>query len=172
MRQMIAMACLLAMAAASFGEEVARVQISVLFEEGHKLIVATVTRGGKPAEGAKVVVGVARTFGRLNLGAEETLDDGTAAVPFPEGLPGGPEGKLRVVAEVVAPADLVGARAESLLDGGVVVKVADDPFPAALWSPRAPMALVSSILACLALVWCVYAYVLSQLVRIRMEEQR
>src|SRR5437016_6280200 len=73
-------------------------------EEGKKVLVATLKLDGKPLEGAKVSFFVRRTFGNLLLGQERTLDDGTAAVPFPEGLPGGESGKLQVLAKIVEPA--------------------------------------------------------------------
>ena len=136
-------------------------------EEGKKVLVATVTRQGKPLENVRVAFGVKRTFGVMNVGQEDTLDDGTAAVPFPKGLPGGPQGELQIVAEIKAPAPYAGVRREATLPGGVVVAQENDPFPAALWSPRAPLALVLTIVVLLGGVWLTYLYVVVQLVRIR-----
>ena len=72
--------------------------IKLLAAEGKAVLIATVHVKGEPAEDAMVAFNVERTFGRMFLGREVTLDDGTAVVPFPEGLPGDAGGMLRVVA--------------------------------------------------------------------------
>ncbi len=136
-------------------------------EEGQHVLVATVTLDGSPVEGAQVSFFVERTFGLLALGREETLDDGTSAVPFPEGLPGGPAGELRIVAEVAAAAGFAATRARAALSGGAVVAAGGDPFPPALWSPTAPWALILAAIVLFGGVWGTLGYVLVQIVRIR-----
>ena len=143
------------------------VAVGVAREEGVRVLRATVTLGGKPLEGVKVSFLAERTFGRLRLGEEETLEDGTAAVPFPEGLPGGSQGTLRILAEITTPPRYAGIQGKGTVDGGVVVPAVDDPFPRALWSPQAPVALVVTIVVLLGGVWTTYAYVLVQMLKIR-----
>ena len=136
-------------------------------EEGKKVIVATVKTNDKALEGAKVAILVKRTFGDLSLGTEETLDDGTVAVPFPEGLPGDAQGMLQVIAKLKSPKEFAGARAQTTLPGGRIISPEQDPFPRALWSPRAPLVLVATIFVVLGAVWSTYAYVVVQLVKIK-----
>ncbi|MBI3462216.1 MAG: hypothetical protein HY000_04030 [Planctomycetes bacterium] len=148
------------------------IALTTAVEEGKRMLVATVTLEDKPLEGVQVAFFVERTFGLLSLGVEETLDDGTAAVPFPEGLPGGPTGKLRIVAQINEPAEYASVRAQATVDGGVVVPLKVEPFPRALWAPKAPLALVLTIAVLMGGVWLTYAYVLAQLLKIRKEGKR
>jgi len=136
-------------------------------EEGKKVIVATVKTNDKPVEGAKVAFTVKRTFGELPIGAEDTLDDGTAAVPFPVGLPGDAQGNLEVIAEIKVPKDFAGTRFQAPIEGGKIIPPEKDPFPRALWSPRAPVTLVITIFVLLGAVWGTYAYVVFQLIQIK-----
>ena len=122
-------------------------------EEGKKVIVAKVTLNGQPVEGAKVAVQVQRTFGLLTLGENETLDDGTVAVPFPAGLPGGPEGRISVSAEIKSSPEYAATRAGATFAGALKVEPEANPFPRALWSPKAPLGLIIVIATLLTIVW-------------------
>ena len=151
---------------AQTGSPQAQITIAASTEEGKKVIVATVTRDGKPVEGAHVVVQVKRTFGNLTLGEDDTLADGTVAVPFPADLPGGIEGKIQVFAQIKSPPELA-AVATQTLDGASKVVLKKDPFPRALWLPHAPLALLITIGSMLSIVWSVYLFVVIQLIKIR-----
>jgi hypothetical protein len=153
-----------ATASAPAGVEVA---LSSTVEEGKKQLIATVKKDGKLLEGATVSFGAKRTFGRLVLGSDKTLDDGTAAVLFPTDLPGGPKGELELDAVVTAPLSLSGARTELTMTGGTIKETASEPFPRALWAPSAPVALIAVIAALLAGAWGSYLFVVMQLVAIR-----
>jgi len=139
------------------------VTLATTVEEGKKQLEATVKKNGKPLEGATVSFGAKRSFGRLVLGTDKTLDDGTAAVAFPTDLPGGPKGELELDAIVTAPLSVSGARTQVTLGGGLVKETGDQPFPRALWSPTAPVALIAVIAALLAGAWGSYLYVATQL---------
>lgn len=143
------------------------IAITTSVEEGKKVIVAKVTLNGKPVEDAKVTVQVQRTFGQITLGTEATLDDGTVAVPFPTDLPGGVAGQIQVVAEIKSPPEYAATRAQATLDGAPKVQLESNPFPRALWSPKAPLALILTIFTLLAIVWSTYIYVLVQLIKIK-----
>ena len=146
----------------------ANVTLNVVTEDREKLIRATITTSdGKPIENAAVQFFVRRTFGDLKLGEDKTLDDGTAAVPFPTGLPGGLTGELELCAEVKSPASYAGACAAITDNGGRVVKPAADPFPRALWAPHAPLPLLIVICSLVGGVWITYAFVVSQIIAIR-----
>ena len=135
-------------------------------EEGKKIIRATVTLDGKPLENVRVEFAAQRSFGQLSLGHDDTLDDGTAVVPFPVDLPGDSRGQIKVMASLTAPARYSDVRAAAILGGAGVMGEASEPFPRALWAPHAPLALIASILGILAIVWFTYAYVLAQIVAI------
>ena len=143
------------------------ISITTAIEEGKTVVLATVTLEDKPAEGVQVAFFVERTFGLLPLGTEETLDDGTVAVPFPQGLPGGPTGELQVVAVIKAPPEYAGVRGRATLGGGVVIEPKLEPFPRAVWAPKSPLPLLLIIATLVGGVWCAYAYVFIQLLKIR-----
>ncbi len=147
------------------------VALSVTTEDGKKMLVATVTANGKPVENAKVEFFARRTFGQIVLGAEATLDDGTAAVLFPVTLPGDDRGRLQVSAEV-AGFGQPRPRAEAVLDGGVPFRVEPAAFPRALWAPQAPYVLLANIAIVVGLIWGAFAYGLFQLASIRRESVR
>lgn len=135
-------------------------------EEGKKNLVATVMLNDKPVEGVTVAFLVRRTFGKMELGQDKTLDDGTAAIAFPSDLPGGTTGILHILTEIRLPAPYAGVRVEADLPGGAIAPLAE-PYPRALWTPQAPWSLILVILALLAGAWGTYAYVLSQLLVLR-----
>ena len=142
----------------------AKVALVTNTEEGKQVLVATVTSAaGKPVVGARVTFFAQRTFGQLKLGEETTLDDGSAAVAFPADLPANRMGQLAITARVLQPAAYAGACASQSFKGGVMVVDAADPFPRAIWAPRAPLPLLVIIFGLLGAVWTVYASVLRQL---------
>jgi hypothetical protein len=145
------------------------ISIASVVEEKQKLLRATVTLRGAPLEGARVRFGVARTFGVLDLGSDATLDDGTAGVPFPEGLPGGKTGTIEVVASVEGTKDRAAASARIVIGGAGVVAAEEVPFPHALWSSKPLWPLVTIIVLVLGAVWGTYIFVVRQLVKIRNE---
>lgn len=141
-----------------------RVELTRTNEDGEDVLVATVMARGRPVTGAVVGFFVQRAFGALNIGQDETLDDGTAAVAFPADLPGDRDGDLRVRALVLAPGKNAGAGVEQVFLG----KPAPTPAaaPRALWSSRAPLGLLGGISFLLLCVWTTYAFVVRQLVAI------
>lgn len=139
-------------------------------EEGRDVILVKVLRDGKPVEGAKVEVGVERLFGVLSLGRDETLDDGTASVAFPKGLPGSATGELKLAIDVEEPGGGARSRVLASVGGARPSKSDADPFPEALWAPKAPRALVATICIVLGGVWLTYVFVFLQLFGIRKGE--
>jgi hypothetical protein len=153
------------------------------------MIVATVTVDGKPVENASVSFYVERSFGSLRIGEDKTLEDGSAAVAFPEGLPGGAGGELRIIAQATFPSgpgseakagmeavsptppgEAIVARGQLGIEG-VARKTERDPFPRALWAPRAPIPLLVTVGGILVAVWGTYAFVILQLIKIKREKE-
>jgi Ni/Fe-hydrogenase subunit HybB-like protein len=144
-----------------------RLEVAAVEESGELVLLATITREGAPVEGAPVGFYVRRMFGDMDLGADVTLGDGTAAVPFPEELPGDATGEFTVVVRILEPGEFAGAEAEVVMQGGIpTLAVAAEP-PRALWSERAPLALIVTIFTLLVTVWAIYSVALYQLVQIR-----
>jgi quinol-cytochrome oxidoreductase complex cytochrome b subunit len=103
-------------------------------EEGKKMLMASVTQSRKPVERVKIAFFVQRDSGLQEIGQDETLDDGSAAIRFPEEIPGGPGGELHIEAEIREPKSLAGVKGVATLPGGI-------PTPPAPWGPSSPRAL-------------------------------
>lgn len=144
-----------------------QIAITTDMEDGKRVIIATVTREGKPIEDVRVALQVKRTLGSLTLGEDDTLDDGTVAVPFPADLPGDSEGRIQVFAQIKSPPEHAAISAQATLDGALKMRTEADPFPRALWSPHAPLGLVLTIFTLLTIVWSTYAFVVVQLIKIK-----
>lgn len=145
------------------------VAVDATVEENKKQIRATVTVEGKPLANATVVFSIKRTFGNMTLGQDKTLDDGTAEVAFPSDLPGGGNGQLDVIATLSDPPQYAGMGGRAILPGAKAMATeisANLAYPRALWAPRAPLLLIVTIFAILGIVWCVYGYVVVQLLKI------
>jgi hypothetical protein len=136
-------------------------------EDGKKMVHALVVLNGKPCENVVLQYFVQRTFGKLQIGEDTTLDDGTSAVAFPSDLPGGADGNLHVIIRVKGPAQFAGDTASAALGADVPPAAAEDAFPRALWAPQAPLALMASIFALLAGVWGSYLFVITRIFAIR-----
>jgi len=143
------------------------VTLSTDVEDGKKQLVATVKRDGKPVANATVSFGAKRTFGRLALGTDVTLDDGTAAIAFPTSLPGDAQGNLELDAMVQGPLSQWGASTQATLAGGLSKAPPSDTFPRALWSPSAPVGLIIAIVILVSGAWGAYLFVAFQLIAIR-----
>ena len=163
-------------------------------EDGKKMLIATVTRDGKPLEGIAISFYVDRTFGKLLIGEDKTLEDGSAAIPAPEGLPSGRAGELKVTAQATLPdappaetqaTTEVAARSNpaepvalpaatppriigaQLAFKGDTMVLQEQGVPRALWAPRAPVPLLAIVTGILVVVWGSYAFVVSQIIKIK-----
>ncbi len=160
-------------ASSSLAQEQGAVETPVTIEitreddDGEILLFATVTLDGEPVEGALVTFAVVRTFGAFVLGSEETFDDGTAAVEFPIGIPGDASGHFTVVASIEGDADMPPASASASFKSDAPPASTQELFPEALWSARPLWPLVAVIAVLVAGVWCTYAFVIVQLLKLR-----
>ena len=155
-------------------EELAHPDVSIAAdtEEGKKVLITTVKLDGKPLQGAQVSFFVRRSFGLILLGKDETLEDGTAAVPYPETLPAAPNGEFQLVVDVGGTSTYAVLRKVFQMQGGVKPAEEKNPFPRALWAPHAPIPLIVTIIGLLAIVWSAYTFVFVQLFKIHKEGTR
>lgn len=119
------------------------IALKTSIEEGKKMLVATVTEAEKPVGRVKLAFFVHSESGVDPIGRDETLEDGTAAVPFPETHLGGPLGELHLIARIQAPASIAGIQGKATLPGGIPVS----PPP---WGPNSPRALAVLAMTLLA----------------------
>lgn len=137
-------------------------------EEGKQVLQALVTLAGKPVPDAKIRFGIRRTFGTLWLGEDTCDPDGIAAIAFPINLPGNERGELEATVTILGPQAWAGIEHAQWITGGrAVAPPSADSFSRALWAPHAPLPLIASILGAVGLVWCSYAFVLTQILAIR-----
>jgi Ni/Fe-hydrogenase subunit HybB-like protein len=150
----------------------AHIELTRSTEDGQEMLVARVTANRQAVSGADVAFSVKRTFGVMSLGEDQTLKDGSAAVKFPDNLPGDAKGALTFRAEVQAPEELAGVAVEVTLVGGAPARDWSASAPRALWSSRAPLPMVLTICILLLCVWSTYVYVVGQLVAMsRLKEE-
>ncbi len=129
-------------------------------------LTALVRRDGQPVADVPVEFLVRRALGQLRLGTQPTGSNGIAAIDLPTTLPGGPQGELAIVTQIKTGKEVT-ATAEASVPGGASKAARNESFPRALWSPRAPVALVATIVLLLSIVWSTYSFVIVQLIKIR-----
>ncbi len=156
----------LASARAQTSKPAVTVGLKRTMEDKQEMLVATVMADGKPVTGATVLFSVQRSFGTLMLGEDQTLDDGTAAVAFPAGMPSGVKGDPMFRAVVRAPDAVAGTEVTMTFPGAMAVRPWTAEAPAALWSSRPPLAIVATIVTLLLIVWSTYGFVVAQLVEL------
>jgi len=145
------------------------IELTRSVEDGKPVLTAKVTQDGKPAAGVTVMFSVKRTFGAIALGQDVTLDDGTAAVPFPDSLPGETDGTLKIRALLIAPEAYESREITLALPAIREAPARTRTFPRELWSPRAPVSLLATLLVLLGGVWLTYGYVILQIKKIKQE---
>jgi Ni/Fe-hydrogenase subunit HybB-like protein len=136
-------------------------------EYDEPVLTATMTAGDKPLAGAEVKFFAQRTFGRLLLGSATTGDSGTASVSFPTDLPATRSGELKIIAEFAAEEESMPLLAEAMFEPGAPAGFDLDPFPRALWSHRAPWAVVLTIATLLTIVWSHFFFAIFQLIKLK-----
>jgi Ni/Fe-hydrogenase subunit HybB-like protein len=156
-----------ARASAQVQKPVARIELTRSTVDSADVLVAKVSVNGRAVGHAVVTFSVTRTFGSMTLGQDTTREDGTATVGFPVGLPVDARGELKIRVTIESPSDLIGPPVEVALAGGAPRVALIDNVPRALWSPRAPLPMIATIVFLLLCVWITYAFVVIQLLAMR-----
>lgn len=116
---------------------------------------------------------VQRLLGVMPVGEEytgETDENGEAALWFPKGIPGDAQGNLTLVARLEDHELFGNVEAKADAKWGVPLPVEKDPFPRALWEPRAPIQMLITFSVLFGGVWTTYLFVFYQLFKIRREQ--
>ena len=135
--------------------------------DSQDFLVARVTNNDHVVPNAVVEFSVRRTFGFLVLGRETTGNAGMAMIPFPVDMPGDPEGAFLIRVAVQSSTNLAATVLEQKLAGSAARGAVTAQSSRALWSSRAPLAMVATIVGLLACVWGTYAFVVGQLLTMR-----
>ncbi len=121
-------------------------------------------------EGIEVVFYVKRYFGNLPIGdVIPTNQVGTAAIEFPENIPGDEEGKIEIIAGF-KDQNVYGTVIKSIeLDWGIPLHFENFVLERSLWGPndRVPLWLLFSYLIITGGVWLTIIYVIFQMTRIK-----
>lgn len=117
-------------------------------------------------EGLTVRFFAQRLFGLLPLGEMEIDEHGAANIPFPQDLPGDARGNVTIVATVEDSNGRSFGTGRAVVGWGLPTPAQHEPFPRALWAPRAPWSLIGVICVVFGGIWLTYGYVVVQLVRI------
>lgn len=144
-----------------------QVTVSSALEDDEKVLVAVVRLDRQPVKDAEVTFFANRLFGKLSIGTATTSEEGRAVVSFPVDLPGDANGELRLEAEITTPPEYASVRGQITCEAGLKKERQIDPFPRALWSPKAPRGVVFTIFTLLSIVWSTYSFVIRQLIQIR-----
>lgn len=153
----------------------ARLCISVRDADTGYVVVATLTardaKGDRiPIANATVSFFVQRLFGKMPIAEESTAptnDSGIAELAFPKDIPLEAQGSLTLIALIEDNAYTGPLQAKVQGAWGRAVPVVADPFPRALWEPRAPIAMILTFCILLGGVWCTYIFVVNQVVQIK-----
>jgi molybdopterin-containing oxidoreductase family membrane subunit len=136
--------------------------------DSQDFLVARVTANGTFVPNAAVEFSIRRALGFMILGNDTTGSQGIAKVPFPVGLPVDSHGELLVRVAVQLPTDPAAATVlEQKVEGGAPRVSTRARTSRALWSSRAPLPMLATIIALLLCVWGTYAFVVGQLVIMR-----
>lgn len=119
-----------------------------------------------PLANATVGFYIQRLFGILPAGEDHTAttnENGEAELVFPAGIPGDPKGDLTVVARVEENDQLADVRGYATATWGTPVLPNPEPFPRAMWEPRAPFPMILTFAILFGGVWIAYGIVFAQI---------
>lgn len=152
----------------------ARVVLNLSEKDTARLITATVSEvqmnnKEKPAANVEVSFGVKRLFGIMPLSDEAivtTNDEGVATFYLPKEIKGDEKGNIVLVARINDSEQYGTVEATTSARWGVPLVADKNPFPRALWEPRAPVLLIVVFSIIFGGIWLTYGTVVYQIYRI------
>jgi hypothetical protein len=139
--------------------------------------VSALNKDGKeiPTKDVEVNFYVQRLFGTMPAGEDHkvtTDKKGEAEFNLPKEIPGDTAGNLIIVAKIEDNALFGNAETKGTAPWGTALILEKDPFPRALWEPKAPPVLVITISTLFGGIWCTYFFMFWQLTRIKKEGKK
>jgi hypothetical protein len=149
--------------------------LSLSEKDSVKLISAFVTEmmangEQRPLSGVEVSFGTKRLFGIMPLGDEPTVatdDQGLATFSFPKEIKGDKNGNIVIVGKITDHDIYGNVEATTVTQWGTQLVVETNPFPRALWEPRAPIVLIVSFSIVFGGIWITYSVVIFQMIKIK-----
>lgn len=123
-----------------------------------------------PVKDATVGIFVKRMFLPLKVGEGTTDEAGTAAIEFPQHLPGDAKGNLTLIGRLDENEVYGNLEATSVQQWGVPVSDKIEELPRALWSTNPPIWMMVTFVILMGTVWGHYLVIIIQLFRLRKEE--
>ena len=152
----------------------ARLALSLAEEDTSRIITATVTEKQlsgeeKPVANVEVIFGIQRLFGIMPFSDEATVttdDNGMASFNFPKKIEGDESGNIVLVARITDNEVYGNVEATAKSKWGVPLAVEKNPFPRALWEPKAPILLMVVFSIIFGGIWFTYSIVIYQITKI------
>jgi hypothetical protein len=149
--------------------------LSLTEKDSVKLITAFATEilangEQRPLPGIEVSFGIKRLFGIMPLGEEATVttdDQGLATFSFPKEINGDKNGNVVIVGKITDHDIYGNVEATTATQWGNQLIVEKNPFPRALWEPRAPIVLIVSFSIVFGGIWITYSIVIFQMIKIK-----
>lgn len=133
--------------------------------------VTEMNKDGKdvPVKNVPINLYVTRLFGTMPIGEDHTAntdDNGEAIFTLPKNIKGDTAGNITLVAKIEDNDQLGNVEALSTVAWGVPLVAEADPFPRALWQPRAPAPLIITISTIFICIWGIYFFLFYQMFKI------
>lgn len=124
-------------------------------------------------EDIDIVVQVPRMFSKLTIATESTDEDGMVEIEIPNDLPGGPNGKLTLIASALDTDEFGNLETTVEKNWGIPAKTIEKSVKEEyeLWSPNAPLWMVVTFAFLMSLVWFHFIVIIYKLYLINKESK-
>lgn len=144
-----------------------------------RLAIALVTETGSkgeeiPVAETEVSFFIQRLFGAMPASEESVVStdsNGEAVFSYPGDIMGDRSGKIALVVKIVDHKLFGTVETKSDAPWGMALPVEVNPFPRALWMPKAPFQLIITLLLIFGGIWATYFFIFYQLRKISKEKQ-
>jgi hypothetical protein len=144
-----------------------------------RLVTAVVTEIGKdgkeiPVKDVEIKFYIQRLFGIMQAAEENTIgtdENGEASFVCPKNIPGDTAGVINIVAKIEDNDKFGNIETKAASLWGSVLAIENNPFPRALWEPKAPLSLIITLSIIFGGVWFIYFFIFFQLRKIKKEDE-
>jgi hypothetical protein len=142
-----------------------------------RIVTATVTEltadgSVKAIKDVPVNFYVQRLFGNMPAAEDHTVntdEKGSAVFIFPKNVPGDTVGNITIVSMIEGNDTYGTVESKKACMWGKAIPLEKDPFPRAMWAPRAPWALIITLTTLYGGVWSAFFFMFLQLRKIKKE---